>query len=214
MTAVQGDDRSTWRDGVGYFCPDTPMASAAGMENLTLPRNLDAVKKELAAAGYAGEKVVLFNPTDIPSVKTLAEVTNDLLRKLGMNVDFQAMDWATVVQRRVKQDPPDQGGWSIFQTSWGGVDHFNPAVHAFLRGNGKDGIMGWPISPRIEELRNEWFAAADLAAQKKAAEQMQLQAFQDVPYIPLGQIRGQSAHRADLKGVLTGLPLFWNITRG
>ena len=214
MTAVQGDDRSTWRDGVGYFCPDTPMASAAGMENLTSPRNLDAVKKELAAAGYAGEKVVLFNPTDIPSVKTLAEVTNDLLRKLGMNVDFQAMDWATVVQRRVKQDPPDQGGWSIFQTSWGGVDHFNPAVHAFLRGNGKDGIMGWPISPRIEELRNEWFAAADLAAQKKAAEQMQLQAFQDVPYIPLGQIRGQSAHRADLKGVLTGLPLFWNITRG
>ena len=213
MTAVQGDDRSTWRDGVGYFCPGTPMASTAGMENLTSPRNLDAVKKELAAAGYAGEKVVLFNPTDIPSVKTLAEVTNDMLKKIGMNVDFQAMDWATVVQRRVKQDPVDQGGWSIFQTSWGGVDHFNPAVHAFLRGNSKDGIMGWPLSPRIEELRNEWFAAPDLATQKKVCEQLQLQAFQDVPYIPLGQVLGPTAHRADLKGVLTGMPIFWNISR-
>ncbi len=215
MTAVQGDDRDTWADGIGYFCPGTPMASNAGMENLTGKRDYDAVKKELAAAGYKGEKVVLFNPTDIPSVKALAAVTNDLLaNKLGMNVDFQTMDWATVVQRRIKQDPVDQGGWSIFQTSWGGVDQFNPAVHAFLRGNGKDGIMGWPISSRIEELRDEWFRAPDLAAQKKICEQLQLQAFQDVPYIPLGQVKAQSAHRRDLKGVLTGLPVFWNITRG
>ncbi len=214
MTAVQGDDRNTWRDGVGYFCPNTPMASDAGMENLTSPRNLDAVKKELAAAGYAGERVVLFNPTDIPSVKALAEVTADLLKKLGMNLDFQAMDWATVVQRRVKQDPVDQGGWSIFQTSWGGVDQFNPAVHAFLRGNGKDGIMGWPTSPKIEELRDQWFLAPDLAAQQKVAAALQLQAFQDVPYIPLGQVLGPTAHRSDLQGVLTGMPLFWNVKRG
>jgi peptide/nickel transport system substrate-binding protein len=213
MMAVQGDDRSTWADGVGYFCPGTPMASDAGMENLTGPRNLDAVKKELAAAGYKGERVVLFDPTDIPSVKSLAEVTNDMLKRIGMNVDFQAMDWATVVQRRVKQDPVDKGGWSIFQTSWGGVDQFNPAVHAFLRGNGKDGLMGWPVSPRIEELRNQWFRAPDLAAQKAICAQMQLQAFQDVPYIPLGQVKGPTAYRKELQGVLGGLPLFWNITR-
>ena len=31
-------------------------------------------------------------------------------------------------------------------------------VHAFLRGNGRDGIMGWPTSPRIEELRNAFMA--------------------------------------------------------
>lgn len=215
MTAVQGDNRQNWSDGVGYFCPGTPMASNAGMENLMSPRNYDAVKKELEAAGYKGEKVVLFDPTDIPSVKAMAEVTNDLLRnKLGMNVDFQAMDWATVVQRRVKTDPVDKGGWSIFQTSWGGVDQFNPAVHAFLRGNGKDGIMGWPVSPKIEELRNAWFKAPDLAAQKKICEEMQLQAFIDVPYIPLGQQHGPTAYRKELQGVQTGLPLFWNITRG
>ncbi len=214
MTAVQGEDRSTWSDGVGYFCPDTPMASSAGMENLTGPRDLAAVKRELAAAGYKGERVVLLAPQDIPSTKALIEVTADLFRRLGMNVDFQAMDWATVVQRRVKQEPLDQGGWSVFQTSWGGVDQFNPAVHAFLRGNGKDGMFGWPVSPRIEELRAAWFRAPDLAAQKKVAEQLQLQAFQDVPYIPLGQTKGPTAYRKDLKGVLSGMPLFWNITRG
>ncbi len=214
MIAIQGEDRATWRDGVGYFCPDTPMASEAGMENLTAKRDLEAVKRELAAAGYKGEKVVLLAPQDIPSTKAIAEVTHDLFRRIGLNVDAQAMDWATVVQRRAKQDPVDQGGWSVFHTSWGGVDQFNPAVHAFLRGNGKSGIMGWPLSPTIEALRAEWLLAPDLAAQQKVCETLQLQAFKDVPYIPLGQVRGQSAHRADLQGVLTGLPVFWNVRRG
>ncbi len=214
MTAVQGEDRTMWSDGVGYFCPGTPMASTAGMENLTGKRDLEAVKKELETAGYKGERVVLLGPMDIPSTKALAEVTADLLRKIGINLDFQAMDWATVVQRRTKMDPLDKGGWSIFQTSWGGVDQFNPAVHAFLRGNGKDGLMGWPVSSKIEELRTAWFQAPDLAAQQKICQALQLQAFQDVPYIPLGQARGPTAHRTELQGVLTGLPLFWNLRRG
>ena len=213
MTAIQGDDRTTWRDGVGFFCPDTPMASAAGMENLTGPRDLTAVKRELAEAGYKGEKLVLLAPQDIPSTKAIAEVTFDLFKRLGLNVEAQAMDWATLVQRRTKQEPVEQGGWNVFHTSWGGVDQFNPAVHAFLRGNGKSGIMGWPVSPTIEALRAEWLVAPDLAAQKQVCETMQEQAFKDVPYIPLGQVRGQSAHRSDLQGVLTGLPVFWNVRR-
>ncbi|MDR3403224.1 MAG: hypothetical protein P4L99_12070, partial [Chthoniobacter sp.] len=113
-----------------------------------------------------------------------------------------------------KMDPPEQGGWNIFQTSWGGVDQFNPAVHVFLRGNGRDGLFGWPNSPRIEELRTAWFHAPDLAAQKEVCHQLQLQAFQDVPYVPLGQVLGPTAHRAELQGVLTGMPLFWNVRRG
>ena len=130
-----------------------------------------------------------------------------------MNVDAQAMDWATLVQRRVKTDPVDKGGWSIFQTSWSGLDQFNPAGHIFLRANGKDAAPGWPSSAKLEELRNDWFAAKDTDAQKKICEQMQLQAFQDVPYIPLGQTITPTAYRSNLTGVLDGLPLFWNVRR-
>lgn len=213
MIAVQGEDRATWRDGVGYFCPGTPMASTAGLENLTTSRDLDACKRELAAAGYRGERVVLLGPQDIPSVKALAEVTADLLRQLGINLDFQALDWASAVQRRASMAPLDQGGWSIVQTSWGGVDQFNPAVHVFLRGNGKAGLFGWPQSPHIEDLRNAWLRAPDLAAQQELCRQLQLQAFQDVPYVPLGQVLPLTAYRNTLEGTLTGLPLFWNVRR-
>ncbi len=134
-------------------------------------------------------------------------------KKLGMNVDYQAMDWATLVQRRAKKEPVEQGGWSIFHTSWSGLDQMNPAGHVFLRGNGKDASPGWPTSAKIEELRNAWFEAPDLAAQKKICVEMQLQAFQDVPYIPLGQYFVPTAYQANLTGVLHGNPVFWNIRR-
>ncbi|HEY2131640.1 MAG TPA: ABC transporter substrate-binding protein [Acetobacteraceae bacterium] len=213
MSAVLGDDPTLWRDKVGYFPPGTPMASDAGMQALTSPRDLDRVKHDLAAAGYNNEKVVVLAPQDIPSVKSLADVTADLMKRLGMNLDIEAMDWATLVQRRAKQDPPDQGGWSVFHTFWSGLDQFNPAGHVFLRGNGKNAQPGWPTSPKLEELRDEWLSAPDLAAQKRICEQMQLQAFQDVPYIPLGQTLIPAMHRSDLAGILDGLPLFWNVRR-
>ena len=213
MSAVAGDDRTLWADGVGYFCPGTPMANGAGMERLQGPRDLDRVRRELATAGYKGERVVLFMPTDIPSVAALAEVTADLFRHIGLNLDAQTMDWATAVQRRTSQEAPDKGGWSVFQTSWSGTDQLNPAGHVFLRGNGRAAAPGWPTSPAIESLRDDWLRAPDLASQQAIAARLQLQAFEDVPYIPLGQQFQQTAFRAGLRGILPGLPLFWNVER-
>jgi len=40
-----------------------------------------------------------------------------------------------------------------------------------------------------------------------------MQAFEDVPYVPLGAHYSPSAYRADLDGVLTGFPMFWNLRR-
>jgi peptide/nickel transport system substrate-binding protein len=158
--------------------------------------------------------VALMMPTDIPSVAALAEVTADLFRKLGLNLDGQTMDWGTAIQRRSNQEPVDKGGWSVFQTSWSGTDQISPATNIFLRGNGRAAAPGWPDSPAIEQLRAEWLRADGLAAQRSLAERIQLQAFQDVPYIPLGQQFQQSGFRAELRGVLPGLPVFWNIERG
>ena len=185
MIAILGEDRANWRDGVGYFCPDTPMANSAGMENLTSPLDLGAARDELGAAGYRGERVAMLMPTDIPRFKTLAEVSADLMRKLGMNVDLQSTDMATVVQRRVNQEPVDHGGWSIFHTTFAGVDQFNPAVHAWLRGNGRDGIMGWPTSTRIEDLRDEWFAAATFQRRRRRPSNCNCKRFRTCPIFRL-----------------------------
>ena len=213
MIGMVGNDTSLWRTPCGYFTPNTPLASNAGMDVLISKRDLSKVKHELEAAGYKGEKVVVLTPTDIASAKALADITADMLRHIGMNVDAQTMDWATLVQRRAKMEPVEQGGWSIFHTSWSGLDQINPAGHIFLRGNGKAASPGWPSDPKIEALRDAWFQAPDLAAQQGLTRELQLEAFQDVPYIPLGQYFQPTAYQANLTGVLHGSPVFWNIKR-
>jgi peptide/nickel transport system substrate-binding protein len=213
MIGAVGTDETLWRDKVGIFCPDTPLANDAGMQVLTSKRDMAKVKRDIEAAGYKGEKIVVLMPSDIPWAKAAADITADWLRRVGANVEVPAMDWATLVQRRAKTEPVEQGGWSIFHTGWSGLDMVNPAGHVFLRGNGKAATVGWPSSPKIEELRDAWFRAPDLAAQKALAEKLQLQAFEDVPYIPLGQYFIPTAYQANLSGMLQGSPVFWNIRR-
>jgi peptide/nickel transport system substrate-binding protein len=214
MTAVIGNDRSLWRDGIGFFPPGTPLASDAGLEALTSARDIEKVKRDLTAAGYNGERVVLMAASDFPSLNALAQVTHDMLRRVGMNVEYVSTDWGTVVQRRASRELPERGGWNMFCTFWAGVDMFSPGVHQSLRGHGLQAWFGWPSAPRIEELRQAWFDAPDLAAQQAAARQIQEVAFQEVPYLPLGQYFQATAYRRGLTGVLKGLPLFWNVQRG
>lgn len=212
MAAVAGDDPANRTVPAGFFTPNTPLASDAGLDVLRGPRNFDAVKKEIVAAGYKGEKVILLAPSDLVVLKGLCDVAFDALRKAGLNAEYQLMDWGSVVQRRAKKEPIDQGGWNIFITTWTGDDHFNPVGHLFLRGLGAErGTMGWPSSPRIETLRDEWILAANLAEQKRLAAEIQKQAFVDVPYVPLGQLRGKTVHRRTITGIQTGWPMFWGV---
>ncbi|URD35991.1 ABC transporter substrate-binding protein [Methylobacterium tardum] len=214
MQAVTGTDPKLIHVPTGFFCPGLPMASDVGLGALTGKRDYEAAKKALAAAGYKGEKVVLMGASDFPSLKALADVAADMLTRAGFNVDYQVMDWGSVVQRRAKKDPVAQGGWSAFCTFWAGLDQANPAVSAFLRGTGQSAAIGWPTSPAIEALRDRWLDAPDTAARKTLAGELQQQAFTDLPYLPLGQYFNQTSYKPSLTGVLDGVPVFWNVKKG
>jgi peptide/nickel transport system substrate-binding protein len=213
MTAVVGTDRKMWNAPVGYFTPDTPMASTEGLGVFTGPRDMDKVQRELKAAGYKGEKVVLLAATDFPVLKAMADVAADTLKRAGLNVDYVATDWGTVVTRRAKKEPVDQGGWSAFCTAWAGADQINPAGHISLRANGDKAWFGWPDDPKLEALRDQWFEAPDVAAQAAICAAMQQEALISVPYIPMGQYLQPTAYRANLDGVLSGFAIFWNVRK-
>jgi peptide/nickel transport system substrate-binding protein len=212
MTAAAGEDRALWRE-MGFFHPDGPMANDAGMAALTGPRDLDAVRRKLAEAGYAGERTVVLGGTDRPIISAMSEVAADLLRKVGMNVDYQAIDWGSVLVRSNSREPVERGGWSLYVTGYYGASVVSPAPHNWLRGNGAASTAGWPTSPRIEALRDAWFTAPDLAAQKSLARELQQQAFVDVPYYPLGLLTDVTAYRKSLSGVLGGMMLFYNVQK-
>lgn len=215
MTAIATTDRRNWSAGVGMFSPGTPMASQAGMEALTGPRDIEAARRAVAASGYRGERAVVPIATDNPVIQGLGDVGVDLLQKLGINVDAQHSDFATVMQKFGSMEPVEKGGWSAIFLPAPGGDLLDPAVNSFLRGNGHEAtIRGWPVSPRIEVLREEWLVAEDTAARKRIAEDMQRQAFIDVPYIPLGQFFGSTVFQNTVTGVLPGPgSRFWNLKK-
>jgi peptide/nickel transport system substrate-binding protein len=213
MTAVMGEDKSLWKVPCGFFPPSSPMASDRGLTVLSGQRDHAKVRQGLLSAGYHGEKVVFMGPQDVPNQKAMSEVAADMMRQVGMNVDYQAVDWGTIMQRRTNRNSPEKGGWNAFCTRFLGTEVFSPAVNSTLRCNGAAAWFGWPSSPRIEALREQWFEAPDLATQQTLAGDIQVQAFEDLPYYPLGLYYNPTAYRADLSGVVDGGPFFWNVRR-
>jgi peptide/nickel transport system substrate-binding protein len=215
MDAVAGEQTDLVKTGAGFFTIGSPMANSAGMEALTGPRDVGTAKKLIAESGYQGEKVVLMSPTDQPAILAVCQVVNNLFQKLGLNIDYQAMDWGTLVSRRSSKEPPAKGGWNIFCTSWAGLSVANPGGHFPLRGNGASAWFGWPTDPKIEALRDAWFDAPDVAAQKKVCEQIQRLAFEDVPFIPIGQWFQPTGYRTNVTDIVK-CPniLFWNVKKG
>jgi peptide/nickel transport system substrate-binding protein len=71
---------------------------------------VEAAKRLLAESGYAGEPVTLMAAQDLFHFKAWGDMTVDLLKRLGMKVDFAALDLGTVMARWAQKSPPRQGG--------------------------------------------------------------------------------------------------------
>lgn len=143
----------------------------------------------------------------------MCQVGADVLSKIGLNVEYVSLDWGSIVQRNLRQQPITDGGWSVFAAMTGGLDWDNPACNAALRGNGTDATAGWPTAPKLEALRNQWLHATDLPTQQALAADMQRQAFTDVPVVPLGLYYQPVAYRNNLSGMMKGLVLFTGVRR-
>jgi peptide/nickel transport system substrate-binding protein len=214
LAAVLGDQTDYGKYPVGYFAVGSPMANDAGMAALTGPRDIALARKLVANSGYGGEPVLVMEATDQPQMYAMAQVMSSMFKQIGLNVQEVAMDWGTLLSRRPNTKPPSEGGWNCFNTRLTGLGAANPAS-AELRGNGLKAWYGWPTDPALDSLADAWFRAPDLASQKQVAEQMQLEAFRSVPYIPLGQWSQPTAFRTDLSGfVRSSNPLFWGVQRG
>jgi peptide/nickel transport system substrate-binding protein len=214
MGAVVGSDETLWKTVPGFFTPDTPLYTENGGDRLKGPRNYDLAKKMLAEAGYKGEPISLLVATDVAITKAQGDVTADLLKRIGMNVKYEALDWGTVGQRRAKKEPPSEGGWNIFHTWHAGADCVNPAPYIALDASGPTAWFGWPKSDPVQEKIAAWYAAPDLAAEKTVIADLNKAAMDDVVYIPTGFFKGYQAWRTNVSGVVKApFPVFWDVSK-
>ena len=99
-------DPERWRDCRSFFPCASPFHTNAGW----ITPNLDAAREAVRQSGYDNTPVVVLDAQDSTISSTFARVSADRMRRAGMNVDLQAMDWVTLVTRRLSRNPVGQGG--------------------------------------------------------------------------------------------------------
>ncbi|MBM3534900.1 MAG: ABC transporter substrate-binding protein [Alphaproteobacteria bacterium] len=214
MSAAIGSDPANWTTCWAVMGCGTPMMSEAGSEPYSKP-DIAKAKQLLLESGYKGEKIVVLIAMDLHLLRSLAQVTAQKLRDIGANVEEVAVDWAVVLQRGNKKDPPEQGGWHLFHTGFTGKQLTN-AISNFPIGSPCDqsGYRGWTCDQKMEDLLSEWLKEPDLAKRKAIGERIQRQAMEMVQFVPLGQFFQPMATRANITGFQeTFLPVFWNVEK-
>jgi peptide/nickel transport system substrate-binding protein len=213
MTAFVGNKKN-WDVCASFFTCGGPMANNAGSTALTGKRDYEGAKQLIKQAGYKDEPIVLLDGVDQPLIHAEALVATDEMRKLGLNVQYVASDWGTVVTRRAVTKPPAQGGWNVFETGWDGTDLLNPSTNVMLRANGRKAWFGWPTDAPLENLRIDWLKAENEEQRRAIAAKIQQRAFDVVPYIPTGQFEVKTAFRKNVKGYVNAPAIFmWNIEK-
>ena len=208
LDASLGDPKFYKLCGAMLSCLSAYQTEAGATQ--TRPADLAQARALLKESGYAGEKIVVLHPTDVRSLSGLAPVTAQALRGIGMNVEVQSMDWATLLSRRSKDAPLADGGWSIFHSSLTSMDLLNPIVNPNLDGRGDGGYPGWTRAERIQQLRAEFESVSSLEDQKRIAAEIQQRAYEQVMFVPLGGYSEFKAYDAKFKDMVAApLPLFW-----
>ncbi|GJG96732.1 ABC transporter substrate-binding protein [Cupriavidus pauculus] len=210
LDAQIGDNRMYQVCGAVLSCI-SPYASEEGATQTKKP-DLARAKVLLKESGYDGSKVVILHPTDLPILASLASVTAQSLKTIGMNVEIQSMDWATLLSRYSKKDSVAQGGWSIFQTGFSSLDLMNPITNPNLDGRGDAGYVGWSKSEEMEKLRDQFSDEVDAAKKKQTALAIQKLNYDQVFFIPLGAYSKAKGYNAAKLGSMTDaqIPLFWS----
>lgn len=198
-----------------FFICGSRHETFAGAEPWRQP-DVAKARQLLAEGGYKGEKVVLLVPSDVTYLNAEALMAAQAMRSIGMNVDMQTSDWASIGARRAKRDAPDKGGWNMYVTVAGSFDADSPITNAYLSAACGSSLPGWPCDKQLDELRNAWLKETDAGKRKQLLDQFHARAFEALPYINAGQYSPAMAVRKEVKGaekLWGGLPLVWNLSK-
>jgi peptide/nickel transport system substrate-binding protein len=164
--------------------------------------NKEKAKQLLREAGYNGEPIRFLTTKEYAWMYNYALVTKQQLEELGVNVDLQVVDWATLVQRRNNPQMYD-----IFTTGMSFVP--DPTQHPYLRCDWPGWTCDEEIQRRMDAIRKE----SDPAKRKAQWDEVQKRFYEYVPAIRYGDIFGFRAMQAYVKGFNENMtfPRFYNV---
>jgi peptide/nickel transport system substrate-binding protein len=158
----------------------------------------DQAKALLKEAGYKGETVRWLTTREYSYNYAFALATKPQLEAVGMKVDLDVVDWATLIQRRAKPEL-----WDIFVTG-----HDTP-VHPLLQPFMNSAWPGWWDTPEKTRIYDALFAEVDDKKAQALVEDMERLVMREVPYVKIGEYFVLRGARKELKGYVNPVHFFF-----
>ncbi len=171
-------------------------------------------RRLLAESGYDNTPAVILSASDFTVLTACCAVANDVMQKIGMKTDLQAIDVGGLMRRRMSQEPVSKGGWSLFVTTGGAIGNSNPSDFSWVQADGLASAPGWPTDAPLRAAITAFGEASTDEARRRHAAEIEASAATALPFIPLGQYQQPTAYRTSLSGMVpAGVPLFWNLKK-
>jgi peptide/nickel transport system substrate-binding protein len=154
-------------------------------------RNKEKAKRLLREAGYKGEPFRFLATQEYKWMYDFALITKQQLEDVGMNIDLQVVDWATLVKRR--NNPKE---YEAFTTGAGLGVMFDPAQYSILTCS----WPGWTCDEEILRIQAELARETDSKKRYALWEQQHRVVYQYVPILRYGDLFGLRAIRSTVKG--------------
>ena len=188
-----------WRLQPAMGAPETPWYTEVTKGDYN-KKDPDQAKALLKEAGYKGETVRWLTTKEYSYNYNFALATKPQLEAVGMKVDLQLVDWATLIQRRAKPEL-----WDVFVTGHDTPNH--PVLMPFMNPT----WPGWWDTPEKNKLYNDLFAEVDDKKANALVEDIERLVMKEVPYVKIGEYFGLRGARKELKGYVNPVHFFfWN----
>jgi peptide/nickel transport system substrate-binding protein len=192
--------REFWRATVSFFPPGHPLWTDAGAE-IYRQRDPAQARRLLAEAGYRGQPVRWLVSGEMPHHLSAATIAKAQLEAVGLVVDLQVTDWATLVNRRARPE-----AWDVFTTTFGFVP--DPVFLLPL----SFGWPGWYQDREMQAYLRLLWRHADPGVRLQIWARAQRRFYQEAVAVRLGDWFPLQLRRSELRGVVAGPGTFhWNV---
>jgi peptide/nickel transport system substrate-binding protein len=193
-----------YRMDPGLMMQQTAWHTTAGEERYNV-QDLDLAAAKLEEAAYDGTPIRFMSTQEYGYMFATSTPAVQQMEAAGMTVDHQVIDWATVLERRAV---PEE--WDMFVTGHGFVP--DPSQISYV--GQMNQYPGWWSSEESLGLAAELLAEGDFDTAYPIWEQIQANAYTEIPAMKIGDGATTSSRSASIGG---WSPLFergfqyWNV---
>jgi peptide/nickel transport system substrate-binding protein len=188
----------------GLMMQQTPWWSEAGAEGYNV-NDPELARAKLEEAGYGGEPLRFLTTQEYSYMYGEAIVAQQQLEAVGITVDLQVVDWATVLERRAI---PEE--WDMFGTGHGFVP--DPSQISYV--GQMNQYPGWWSSESSLALAADLLAESEFDTRMPIFEEIQTAHYTEIPAIKIGD-SSRVSFRSELVGGWDGQfergTKFWNL---